>query len=105
MYQLPKEKARAALMENNFSQREIDRLLANYPPLPDDFAPLVEQWLQDFIIPDFKVDEISIKKVMELRHSHFLVALRDLARLRDETLTPEKREQWRRILTSPVHFE
>lgn len=105
MYLLDKNKARSILLAQNFLSDEVDRMLKHYPALPDPLGDLIDRWLVDQNIPDFEVDNISLKDVIERRHSHFLIAIRDLGRLLDSDLTPEKREQWRRILSTPIHYE
>ena len=105
MYILDKEKARKVLMENKLTPFQVDNLLKYYPPLPDKMGIYVEQWLIDQIIPEIVIEGISLRDVMQKRRSHFLVALRELGRLLDPNLTPEKRKLWREILTTPVFYE
>lgn len=105
MYHLDKEKARKVLLEEGFSPSPVDRLLKRYPPVHESLGPAIEKWLNEGIISDVIVDGISVREVMEKRQSHFLIAIRDLSKLLDPNLTPEKREKWRRIITTPVFYE
>lgn len=105
MYLLDIEKARTILLSQNVKPYQIELLLNHYPPLEDSLENIVEQWLLDQSIHEVVIDEISLQEVMRNRRSHFLVALRDLNRLLDPKLSEEKREQWKRILTTPLYFE
>lgn len=105
MYLLDKEKARNVLANQNLNPYQIEQILKRFPPLPDNMGGGVDRWLTDQAIPDINIDGISLKEVMEKHGSHFLIALKDLARLLDPELTAEKRSQWRRILTNPVYYE
>lgn len=105
MYLLDKERARKVLLSQKINAAQVDRLLRNYPPLPDALGALVEQWLSDQIIPEFEIDGISLKHAMKIRRSHFLVSIRDMRNLLDPTMPKEKRELWREILTTPVQYK
>lgn len=106
MYTLDKEKVRNILInEEAFDPQQVEILLKNFPPLYDDLKVAVETWLEKRFIVDVTVDNISIHDVMENRQSHFIVAIRDLNRLLNPNLTADKREQWRRILTTPVQYK
>jgi len=105
MYELDKDLARSVLLKQGHAPYQVDILLKNYPPLQDELGVAVEQWLQNQKIPDLEVDGLLVREVMETRRSNFLVAVRDLNRLSDISLPDEKRTQWRRILTTPVHYE
>lgn len=105
MYTIDKQKAIAILKSQNTEQHQINLLLKNYPSLQDDFGKAVEQWFIDQTIPDLEVEGITLKDVMANRHSHFLIAIRDLSHLLDPTLSPEEHKQWRRILSTPLYYE
>lgn len=105
MYHLDQEKARKILNAENIKAYQIDILLKNFPPVPDEIGTLVEQWFVDQNIPDLIVDGISIDEVMNKRHAHFLVAIRDLSRLLDPSLSDEMRKKWRKILTTTLYYE
>jgi len=105
MYLLDKERVRKVLLTQKFNPAQVERLLRNYPPLPDTLGVLVEQWLSDQIIPELEIAGISLKHAMEIRHSHFLVTIRDMRNLLDPNITEEKRELWREILTTPIQYK
>ncbi len=105
MYTIDKQKASVILKSQNFEPYQINLLLKNYPPLPDAFGKAVEQWLIDKTVPDLEVDGITLKDVMTNRHSHFLVAIRDLSHLLDPTLSADEQAQWHRILSTPLYYE
>lgn len=104
MYELDKEKARIILVAQQYNASQVDRLLNTYPLLPDSFKPFVEQWLADQVTPDFEVDGVSVKSVMEARQSSFLIAIRDLGRLLDPGFPEDKKKLWKELLTTPVRF-
>ncbi len=104
MYLLDEDRVRNILVEEGFDPRQIDLLLKNFPPLHDDLKPAVDVWLDNRLITDVSVDNISIHDVMTQRKCHFIIAIRDMNRLLDPNITPEKREQWRRIITTPVQY-
>ena len=81
MYYLDKDKARKVLLSQNFQPYQIKILLKNYPPLQDSIGELIEVWFKDQEIPELVIDGISLQEVMENRHSHFLIAIRDISRL------------------------
>lgn len=106
MYTLDKEKVRNILIkEEDFDPQQVEILLKDFPPLFNDLEIPVEMWLEKRIISDVTVDGISVQDVMADRQSHFIVAIRDLNRLLDPNLAADKREQWRRILTTPVRYK
>lgn len=105
MYHLDQEKARKILLSDDFEAYQIDILLQNYPPLPDQVGEMIELWFVDQEIPELIVDGVSLHEVIDQRHAHFLVAIRDLSRLMDPSLSEEKREQWRKILTTTLYYE
>lgn len=105
MYILNKQIARKNLLEEKFPATEIDQLLERYGPLDETFAQAVDRWLATKIVSDVVVEGISLVEVMKIRRSHFLVAVRQLNHLLDPKLPPEKKEQWRRILQTPVFYE
>ena len=65
----------------------------------------LNMWLTDRTVSEVKVEGLSLKDVMNTKNCHFLQAVRDLDRLYDTDLTGEKRAQWIRILSTPVHYE
>ena len=105
MYLLDKQKAREILLEEGFKPYQVNQLLKRYPPVHDSLGPAIEKWLNERVVSEVVVDNISVRNVMELRHSHFLIAIRDLSQLLNPDLTTQKREQWRRIVTTPVFYE
>ena len=105
MYTINKEKAHEILLNQGFKTHEIDSLLNRYPPIHDKLSRIIEQWINDQTISEITIDGISLNQVIKIRRCHFLIAIRDLNKLLDPDLTLEKRNQWHRILTSPVHFE
>jgi hypothetical protein len=105
MYAIDKERVRAALLLENFQSLDIDILLKNYPSIPDELGKLVDKWFIDQEIPDLEIDGISLIGVMEKRHAHFLVAIRDLSKFLEPEMSAEKRAQWHRILTTSVFYE
>lgn len=105
MYILDKERISKILVAEKLNSSQIHYMLDNYPPIDDTLGVIIEQWLNNKEIPSFEIEGISLKNVMAMRHSHFLVAIRDLNKLLDPALTPEKHDQWRRILTTPVYYE
>ncbi len=105
MYELNKEKIREILRQEQVKAVSIESLLKHFPPLPDELGKLVETWMATRLVPDLVIDGISIHDVMQVRECHFLVALREMRKLLEPDLSTEERAQWRRILTTPVHFE
>jgi hypothetical protein len=105
MYILDKTRARKVLLAQNIKPHQADRLLKHLSPVPDHLGHFIEQWLDDQTIPDIEIDGITVKQIMDNHHSHFLTAISDLAVLMDPDLPPEKRTQWRRILTTPRKYE
>lgn len=105
MYELDKHLARNALLKQGHAPYQVEITLKSYPPLQDDLGEAVKKWLNDQIIPDLVVDGLKVKEVMKTRRSNFLIAVRDLNRLLDASLSDEKRAQWRRILTTPIRYE
>jgi hypothetical protein len=105
MYILDKSRARKVLLAQNLKPHQADRLVERFSPVPDRLGHFIEQWLEDQTIPDIVIDGITVKQVMDNHHSHFLIAINDLAILMDPDLSPEKRTQWRRILSTPRRYE
>jgi hypothetical protein len=105
MYILDKECATHVLESERFNPAQIQHILYDYPPLNDEFGLAVEKWLSGQPIPTVEVDGLLLTDIMEKRHSHFLVAIRDMNKLLDPALPPEKHEQWRRILSTPAYYE
>ncbi len=105
MYDLGRDRVILALKSQHLTATQIHILLDRYPKLDDRLGKVVEQWLVTQEYPNVEVDGISALEVMQKRQCHFLTALRDLNKLLDPTLSPEKRERWRRILTTQVYFE
>jgi len=105
MYVIDKERATRVLESERINTAQIQHIFYNYPPLNDKFGPAVEKWLSGQPIPTVEVDGLLLTDVMEKRHSHFLVAIRDMNKLLDPALLPEKHEQWRRILSTPAYYE
>jgi hypothetical protein len=105
LYTLDKERARKILLEEKLTPFQADNLLNHYPPIHDSLRGAIDQWLEERTMPEVAVEGITLGEVMEKRHCHFLIAIRDLSRLLTAELTPEKREQWHRILTTPVYYE
>jgi len=105
MYLIDKEKVQKILLSQNHKPYQIAILLKNYPLISDDLGELIDHWMDNQEILDIEIDGVSLKDVINNHKSHFLVAIRDLDRLRDPSLTPEKLDQWRRILTTKRYFE
>jgi hypothetical protein len=105
MYILDKTRARKVLLDQNIKPHQADRLLEHLSPVPDRLGHFIDQWLQDQTVPDVEIDGITLKQVMDNHHSHFLIAICDLAMLLDPDLTTEKRTQWRRILSTQRKYE
>lgn len=105
MYYLNKDKARKVLLSQNIQPYQIKILLKNYPSLPNSIGELIEDWFKDREIPELVIDGISLQEVMENRHSHFLIAIRDLSRLLDPSLSLEEKEKWHQILNKTLYYE
>ncbi len=105
MYIINKEIARKILSEQKFPPHQIESLLNRYPPIHDSLGNILERWLNDQTISDITIEDISLRDIIEKRNCHFLIAIRDMNKLLEPELTPEKREQWRRILTTPMYKE
>lgn len=106
MYVLDKDRARLKLLEEKkVPARQIDRFLDRYPPIQPSLGKYIDQWLDTGTVPEAVIDGIPLKDVIKFRRCHFLAAVRDLNQVLDMDLPPEKREQWRKILTTPVYYE
>lgn len=105
MYIINKEVARKILLEQRFPPLQIERLLNRYPPIHDSLGNIIERWINDQVVSDIIIEDISLRDIIEKRNCHFLIAIRDMNKLLEPELTPKKREQWRRILTTPVYNE
>jgi len=105
MYCINKEKARKVLLSQNYQPYQINILLENYPSLPDSIGELIEEWFDDHKIPELQIDGISLQEVMENRNSHFLVAIRDLSRLLDPSISLEDKKKWRKMLKKTLYYE
>lgn len=106
MYVLDKDRARDVLLEEKrIPPHQVEKFLDRFPPLHAKLGEIVDQWLDTQTIPNVVIDGISLEEVTRIRHCHFLVAVRDLNKILDPNLSPEKRDQWRKILTTPVYYE
>jgi hypothetical protein len=100
------EKIRTVLVvEDHFTPTRADLILKNFPLLNDELAEAVEQWLKDRTIADVTIEGLSIERVMHLRKCHFLIAVKDLARLIDPSLPAETRALLREVLGKPLILE
>ncbi len=103
MQSLDKEKVRKVLMEEeHLPSFRVDLILKEFPPIDEALATAVKQWLEKRSFDDVQVDGLSISEVMRLRRCHFLIAVKDLARLQDPELPAESRRRLREILSKPV---
>jgi hypothetical protein len=105
MYQIDKSTARKILIEEQgFSPQRVDRLLANYPLIREPLASAVKQWLDDRTISPVKVEGLGIQQVMQDQHYHFLVAVKNLNILLDESTSDDERKRLLKDLRTPAVF-
>ncbi len=105
MFDIDKEKVKQALIVDGVQIWQIDRLLEKYPKLHEQMMNALNVWLENRTVSDIQIEGLSISDVMNTRRCHFLVAIRDLDRFYDENLIGDERDQWVRILKSPVYYE
>jgi len=98
MYKIDKEKAKTILVRQGYSPTAVGRLLNNYPPLLDQFGPVIDQWMIDQVIPDYEVDGVSVKAAMENHISHFLTTIRDLSEMIDPATPKDLKESFQYLL-------
>lgn len=105
MYQIDKPTARKILIEEQgFSPQRVDRLLADYPLIREPLASAVKQWLDDRTISPVKVEGLEIQQVMQDQHYHFLVAVKNLNILLDESTPDDERKRLLKALRTPAVF-
>ena len=103
MYVLDNERAKTILIQElGYTRISAESFLRDFPPVHNELAGAVRQWLDDRTVLDVSVFGLSISEYMRIRHAHFLMAVRDLNRLLDADLTPERRERLIKILQKPV---
>lgn len=106
MYNLDKEQVKKILIEEmKLPAFDVELFLKDFPPLHDSLSSAVEQWLKDRTIGEIVVEGLTIKDVMKKRRCHFLVALRDLNVLLDESIPVEKRQRFKETLKRTVHYQ
>jgi hypothetical protein len=100
------QKARSILINREKLKPFLaDLILKDYPALEDALAAAVEQWLASGTFDNIEVEGLTIKQVMQLRRSNFMVAVKELNRLLDPALSAETRNRLRDILNKPVILE
>ncbi|HOT98984.1 MAG TPA: hypothetical protein PLO13_08340 [Anaerolineaceae bacterium] len=105
MYQIDKPAARKIMVEEQgYSPQKVDRLLADYPPIHEPLADAVKQWLEDRTISSVKVEGLEIQQVMQDQHYHFLVAIKKLNLLLDESTPTDERKRLLEDLRTPAIF-
>ena len=91
--------------EEHYTPYKVDSLLKDYPPIHNQLAPAIEQWLKDRTVTDINIEDLSIKQVMSNQQVHFLVAIKRLNELLDENIPSDQRRKLLKILNQPVYFE
>lgn len=105
MYQIDKPTVRKIMVEEQgYSPQKVDRLLADYPPIREPLADAVKQWLEDRTISSVKVEGLGIQQVMQDQHYHFLVAIKNLNLLLDESTPADERKRLLKALQTPAIF-
>ena len=101
MYLLDRLRVRPILItELGYSPEKADLFLDHFPLLSDQLVEAVEVWLEDRKILDVKVEDISIRQVMELHNCNFLNAVRGLNELLSLPLSAEDRESLKRFYST-----
>ncbi|MCI0558928.1 MAG: hypothetical protein MN733_10565 [Nitrososphaera sp.] len=106
MYKIDKEKVRKILIEElGYVPNKADLFLKDYPPLHEKLGAAVEQWLKDRTVANVSIEGLSIDGVMEKQQTNFLVTVKNLNELMDESIPIEERKEKKEILNTQVFFE
>jgi len=99
---LDKEQIKKILSsELEYTPIEAVSFVREFPAIHDELSKAVQGWLEDRTISDINAFGLSIQEYMRTHHAHFLMAIRDLNRLYDNDLTPERRNRLIEILRNP----
>ncbi|MCS6880462.1 MAG: hypothetical protein RMK84_05120 [Oscillochloridaceae bacterium] len=102
MLTIDKVRAKEVLVtELNYHPVSAECFLQNYPPIHEELGKVVESWLEDRTIPDFSVNGLSIREIMQVQSCNFLVAVKYLNQLLDPELAPAERERLVAMLRRP----
>jgi hypothetical protein len=105
MYKINKTKARKILIdEEHFLPLNADRMLKDFPPIQEPLAQAVQKWLEDRTIVDISVEGLTIKKVIHDQGYHFLIAVKNLNKLLDQTIPEDERKNLLKALKIPSVF-
>lgn len=94
------------MLKQGYDEHEVTLSLDHYPEDIDDrFSESYSKYLEDQSILDVEFDGVSLSKIIKLCGLHFFMALNDFSKFMSTAEGSEDRAKWKKILTTPVHFE